>query len=355
MVISSKRNFLHIFSPQISRIVFNIALLSLQIDNKKMQQEPVKFNDRSEADRVIQAAKQALRNGLRDQARKLAERSAVLNPKNEDAWLILAAVSSPNASIVYLKTAIRINPSSERARKGMQWALERAQKEEIQNQFLAMVKNTQPLPTKPIQEHSNLLPATPVLEHSQSLSTNPLQEYSHPLPTTLVQEQLPPLSVTPIRDHSSLVSEADFWQIDVAKIITPGKYAFDFILNGFFTAFHQVSITGSGMGEMHPHTYRLQITASAELVTRNNQVIVSYDNIRTVMDRVCTAYEGKTLNDLPLFKNLQPTTENLVGAIAQQLEKLSSGMKYKIYEVTLMESPTVGVVHKNMNIIRSFQ
>jgi len=325
------------------------------------------FHDRSEAEQVIKDAKQALRNGLRDQARKLAERSAVLNPKNEEAWLILAAVSSPNASIVYLKTAIRINPSSERARKGMQWALERAQKEEVQNQFLAMVKNTQPLPTKPIQEQSNSLPTTPLQEHSHSLPTSsiqehslplpttPIQEYSHHLPTTLVQELLPPLSVIPIRDHSGPLSEADFWQIDAAKIITPGKYAFDFILNGFFTAFHQVSITGSAMGEMHPHTYRLQITASAELVTRNNQVIISYDNIRTVLDRVCTAYEGKTLNELPPFKNLQPTTENLVGVIAQQLEKLSSGMKYKIYEVTLMESPTVGVVHKNMNIIRSFQ
>ena len=109
------------------------------------------------------------------------------------------------------------------------------------------------------------------------------------------------------------------------------------------------------MGEMHPHTYRLQITASAELVTRNNQIVISYENIRNVLNRVCTAYEGKTLNDLPPFKNLQPTTENLVGVIAQQLEKLSPGMKFTIYEVTLMESPTIGVVHKNMNVLRSFQ
>ena len=291
-----------------------------------MQQEPVNFSDRSEAYRIIQDAKQALCSGLRDQARKLAERSAELDPKNEESWLILAAVSCPNASIEYLQTALRINPYSERARKGMQWALERAQKEEI-----SMVKKNQPLSTKPIQEHSL------------------------PLPATRVQDQLPPLPAIPIQDHSGPISEADFWQIDAAKIITPGKYVFDFVLNGFFTAFHQVSITGSVMGEMHPHTYRLQITASAELVTRNNQVIISYENIRTVLDRVCTAYEGNTLNDLPPFKNLQPTTENLVGVIAQQLEKLSSGMKYKIYEVTLMESPTVGVVFKNMSVLRSFQ
>lgn len=296
-----------------------------------MTQQPVNFSDRSEADRVLQDAKQALRDGLRDQARKLVTRSVELDPENEESWLILAALSSPNDSIEYLQTALRINPYSERARQGMQWALERADKEEIQNQFQAIIKNTQPLSTKPNQERSL------------------------PLPTTVVQDHLPPLPANPIQYHSRPVSEADFWQIDVSKITTPGKYAFDFVLNGFFTAYHQISITGTTMGERHPHTYRLQIMASAELVTRNNQVIISYESIRSVVDRVCKAYEGKILNDLPPFQNLQPTTENLVGVIAQQLEKLSSEKQYKIYEVTLMESPTIGVVYKNMNIIRTFQ
>jgi 6-pyruvoyltetrahydropterin/6-carboxytetrahydropterin synthase len=296
-----------------------------------MLQEHVNFSDRSEADRVIDDARQALYNGLRYQARKLAAHSAELDPENEESWLILAAISSPNASIEYLKTALKINPNSERAKEGMQWALVRAQKKETQNQIMAMGGKKQTLPTQPVQEHSL------------------------PLPATLVVDHLPPVPAIPTQDQSGSISEENFWQIDTAKIITPGRYVFDFILTGFFTAFHQISITGIVMGEMHPHTYRLQITASAELVTHNNQVIVSYGNIRIVLDRVCTAYEGKTLNDLPPFKDLQPTTENLAGVIAQQLETLSSGMKYRIYKVTLMESPTVGVVLKNMNIIRSFQ
>lgn len=296
-----------------------------------MPKQPVTLSDRSEADRVLQDAKQALRNGLRDQARKLVLRSAELDPENEESWLILAALSSAQASIEYLQTALRINPYSERATKGLQWAIERANKEEVQNQFQTIIKNSQPLPT------------------------NLIQEQSLPLPATLVQDQLPPLPASPIQDHQGPISEADFWQIDGSKITTPGKYAFDFVLNGFFTAYHQISITGTTMGERHPHTYRLQIMASAELVTRNNKAIISYESIRSVVDRVCKAYEGKILNELPPFQNLQPTTENLVGVIAQQLEKLSSGKLYKIHEVTLMESPTIGVVYKNMNITRTFQ
>ncbi len=296
--------------------------------------------DRSEADRVLQDAMQALHNGLRYQARKLASRSAELDPNNEESWLILAALSSPDASIEYLQTALRINPYSERARQGFLWAMERAKKDEIQNQFQAIINKTQPLPTKPIQDHSLPSPATLVLDHLL------------PSPATLVQDHSPQLHAKLFQDNSNYISEADLWQIDSTKIIDPGKFIFDFVLNGFFTAYHQISMPWRGMGEMHNHTFRLQITASAELVTHDNKVIVSYESIRTVVDRICREYEGKTLNDLPPFKHLQPTTENLVGVIDQQLVKLSSGKQYKIYEVTLMESPTVGVIYKNMNVIR---
>jgi hypothetical protein len=43
-------------------------------------------------------------------------------PDMEDPWLILAAVAMPKASIAYLERALAINPHSERARKGLQWA-----------------------------------------------------------------------------------------------------------------------------------------------------------------------------------------------------------------------------------------
>jgi len=43
----------------------------------------------------------------------------------EDPWLILAAVASPRASVEYIRTALKINPNSPRARKGMEWAMQR--------------------------------------------------------------------------------------------------------------------------------------------------------------------------------------------------------------------------------------
>jgi LysM repeat protein len=79
---------------------------------------------------ALQNAAEALRRGDKKNARHWAEIAAALSPGLEDPWLMLAAVSGPRASIAHLNRALKINPASPRARKGMHWARERLQKAE---------------------------------------------------------------------------------------------------------------------------------------------------------------------------------------------------------------------------------
>jgi lipoprotein-anchoring transpeptidase ErfK/SrfK len=78
-----------------------------------------------EAKQIIKEAYQALRLGDRRTARRLAEQAAALAPEQEQPWLLLAAVASPEASLQYLNKALEINPQSQRARQGMHWAIQR--------------------------------------------------------------------------------------------------------------------------------------------------------------------------------------------------------------------------------------
>ncbi len=80
-----------------------------------------------QAQKAIQNAREALRSGNRSAARRWAEQAAKLAPQLEDPWLILAAVANPRASVAFIERALKINPDSPRARKGMQWALSRLQ------------------------------------------------------------------------------------------------------------------------------------------------------------------------------------------------------------------------------------
>ena len=80
-----------------------------------------------ESREAIQRAREALRRGDLATARRLGEKAAQLAPGSEDPWLILAAVASPSASLDYIRKALDANPESARARRAMQWAMQRLQ------------------------------------------------------------------------------------------------------------------------------------------------------------------------------------------------------------------------------------
>lgn len=74
---------------------------------------------------ALEQAHRALRQGNHHDARLWAERAAAHSPNREEPWLILAAIARPRASLAYLTRALEINPGSQRARKGMRWAVNR--------------------------------------------------------------------------------------------------------------------------------------------------------------------------------------------------------------------------------------
>ncbi len=86
--------------------------------------------DSRSVQQAIENARQALQRGDRQAARRWAEQAIALAPKTEDAWLLLAAVSSPRAAVACMEQALQINPGSERARRGMAWALEQVRRQE---------------------------------------------------------------------------------------------------------------------------------------------------------------------------------------------------------------------------------
>lgn len=74
---------------------------------------------------AIRNAKQSINRGDRLEARRWAQIAVRISPDLEEPWLILASVSSPTASIEYLKRAQSINPQSDNVKAAMTWARSR--------------------------------------------------------------------------------------------------------------------------------------------------------------------------------------------------------------------------------------
>jgi lipoprotein-anchoring transpeptidase ErfK/SrfK len=73
-------------------------------------------SDTTDANQAIQNSVDALRRDNRAHARYWAQRAVWLAPECEQAWLALAGVSTPTASLEYLQRALAINPESQAAR-----------------------------------------------------------------------------------------------------------------------------------------------------------------------------------------------------------------------------------------------
>ncbi|NTW44656.1 MAG: hypothetical protein HGB14_09555, partial [Anaerolineaceae bacterium] len=87
---------------------------------------------------AIQALLQArdfLRSKDNLEATRWAKAAVALEPLMEEGWLILAACAEPQESIQYLNQALKINPTSQRARQGMAWAVKRLRESQATRQL----------------------------------------------------------------------------------------------------------------------------------------------------------------------------------------------------------------------------
>jgi lipoprotein-anchoring transpeptidase ErfK/SrfK len=82
--------------------------------------------------KILEQAKSAMKSGDNPAARQLARQAAQLAPELEEAWLMMAALAKPQASLEYLRKAQQINPTSPRVQKGLAWATENLLKEQVQ-------------------------------------------------------------------------------------------------------------------------------------------------------------------------------------------------------------------------------
>ena len=71
------------------------------------------------------AAKEAIRRGDRDKARRLAKQAIDLMPDWEDPWILMGLISEPKQGLAYIVRALEIDPTNKEAKKSIRWLMKR--------------------------------------------------------------------------------------------------------------------------------------------------------------------------------------------------------------------------------------
>lgn len=108
---------------------------------------------------AIQQASAAFHRGDRRAARQWAQLAASLAPDNEEPWLILAAISTPQASMGYIRRALTLNPQSDRALRAWRWAQGRLAQEPQPKVQMQIPVTVRPAAARPAPVQSKLAAA----------------------------------------------------------------------------------------------------------------------------------------------------------------------------------------------------
>lgn len=90
-----------------------------------------------------------------------------------------------------------------------------------------------------------------------------------------------------------------------------------------------------GEGQQHNHTWEI----ICEIHSKDNQMIV-FNDIEKQMHTVFDTFSGKFLNELPYFKTVNPTTENVASWLFDLLTAKLETLNAELVRIEVGESPT---------------
>ncbi len=96
---------------------------------------------------------------------------------------------------------------------------------------------------------------------------------------------------------------------------------------------------------VHGHRFLIVAKIAAKAL---NEIGIAYDfaELKQHLSEILAKYDHTCLNDVPPFKKLNPSSENLAAAIYKELEKKLAGAPVVLTAIEVWESPQTWVTYR---------
>lgn len=108
------------------------------------------------------------------------------------------------------------------------------------------------------------------------------------------------------------------------------QYKFSFYLN----ARHAITINGK-LGAHHPHTWQIAL-----YVLNVTDHFVMFNQVEKAVDNFMAHLQDQDLNQSEIFKNINPTLENMAELLFEKFQELLSELGWLAYTIEISETPT---------------
>lgn len=117
---------------------------------------------------------------------------------------------------------------------------------------------------------------------------------------------------------------------------------FELSITGHFASAHLLRGYDGPCKNLHGHTWKVEVTIAAEKLDKIG-LVVDFKDMKKRLNHFLDKIDHVNLNDLPAFKDVNPSTENLAKYIYQEFAKECQPLPLK--RVRVWESDTASITY----------
>lgn len=119
-----------------------------------------------------------------------------------------------------------------------------------------------------------------------------------------------------------------------------GLDSYELVVRAEFAAAHRLRGYDGNCERLHGHNWKVEVALTGERLDRLGMVL-DFRDARRLVGEVLADYDHRDLNDLELFRQANPTTENIARAVYEALaQRVPEGVA--VARVTAWESDQCG-------------
>jgi len=113
----------------------------------------------------------------------------------------------------------------------------------------------------------------------------------------------------------------------------------------YFSSAHYLKDYKGPCEKIHGHNWKVELVVEGSELN-STDILIDFSILKNILKEVLSELDHKLLNEIPYFKNTNPSSERLAEYIFKKVkEKLSSYPKVKVKEVTVFETEKAGATY----------
>lgn len=113
----------------------------------------------------------------------------------------------------------------------------------------------------------------------------------------------------------------------------------------YFSSAHYLRNYKGSCENLHGHNWKVELLVEGSQLN-NLDILIDFKTLKNILKEILNELDHKLLNEIPYFKNINPSSERLAEYIFKKIkDKLSQYSNIKVKEVTVYETDKVSATY----------